>query len=116
MSATLPAVEKDVQTKTNGAAAAALLSVGIGSVVLAAFTILADISPSAKRLLEFYKPSGALSGVSTVAVIAWLLSWIALDLLWGRKSVSLKRINLISLALLLASVLATFPPLTDLFP
>ena len=115
MSMTLPAVESGVQTKTNGAAAAAILSAGVGSILLAALTIISDISSGTKRLLEFYKPSGALSGVSTVTIIAWLFSWIALDLFWRKKPVSLKRINLISLILLLTSVLATFPPFAELF-
>jgi len=98
----------------NGSAAAAILSAGIGSLAVALLTVFADQSAIVKNLLSIYKPTGALSGVSTFAILVWLLVWVLLDWRWRGRNLPLKRINLIAFTLLALSVLATFPPLGDL--
>ena len=98
----------------NGSAAAAILSAGIGSLALALFTIVADQSATAKNLLSIYKPTGALSGVSTLAILVWFVVWAVLEWCWRDHSLPLKRINIIAFTLLALSLLATFPPLSDL--
>lgn len=103
------------QTKQNGAAAAAILAASIGSLVLGVFTILSDRSAAWKSLLTFYRPTGALSGVTTVAILLWLVVWGVLDRLWKSRTVSLKQINVAAIILLTLSLLATFPPIGDLF-
>src|SRR5262245_26220863 len=60
---------------TNGAAAAAVLTVGIGSFVLGLLTTLAAASRPVATVLAFYGPAGPLSGKSTVAVVVWLVAW-----------------------------------------
>jgi multisubunit Na+/H+ antiporter MnhB subunit len=70
----------------------------------------ADKSAALKSLLIFYKPTGALSGVTTVAIVLWLLSWGMLDWRWSKKTVAAGRISVIALALLALSFLLTFPP------
>ena len=60
---------------SNGSGAAAILAAGIGSFMLALLAIAADNSASLKSLLDFYKPSGPLSGVTTSAVLVWLIAW-----------------------------------------
>ena len=62
----------------------------------------------------FYKPTGPLSGVTTSAILVWLISWAILDLLWRKRSVSLGRISTAALVLLVLSLLLTFPPIADL--
>jgi hypothetical protein len=99
----------------NGAAAAAILSAGIGSIALALFSIAADKSTFLKSLFSIYKPTGALSGVATAAIIVWLATWILLAICWRNKNLSLVRINFVAFVLLGLSLLLTFPPVGDLF-
>jgi len=99
----------------NGSGAAAILSAGIGSLAIAFFAIAADKSASVKNLFVFYKPTGALSGETTVAIFVWLASWAILNWRWRKQNLSLPRINVISLVLLGLSLLLTFPSIGDLF-
>ena len=70
----------------NGSGAAAILAAGIGSFMLALLAIAADNSASLKSLLNFYKPSGPLSGVTTTAVLVWLIVWGILDWRWRNRT------------------------------
>ena len=98
----------------NGSAAA-ILSASIGSIAVALFAVAADKSANAKDLFVFYKPTGALSGETTVAVLLWLATWAILNWRWRKRNVSLLRINLIALVLFSLSLLLTFPLIGDLF-
>jgi hypothetical protein len=100
---------------TNGSAAAAMLSAGIGSFTLALLSLAADKVASIKSLLNFYKPTGPLSGVTTVAIVVWLLTWVLLEVVWTEKTVAAARIIVIAFVLLGLSFLLTFPPIGDLF-
>ncbi|MGD0548788.1 MAG: hypothetical protein ABR991_13355 [Terracidiphilus sp.] len=100
---------------SNGPGAAAILSAGIGSFAVAFFAIAADKSAFVKNLFVFYKPTGALSGETTLAILFWLAAWAILDWRWRKRTVNLQRINVIALGLLGLSVLLTFPPIGDLF-
>ena len=64
----------DTPPLTNGSAAAAILSAGIGCFVLALLAILADNSVLLRRSLVFYKPTGVLSGVTTIGIVVWLFT------------------------------------------
>jgi hypothetical protein len=99
----------------NGAGAAAILAAGIGSVLLAVFAILGDKSSAFKHLFNIYKPTGPLSGVTTAAIIAWLLAWGLLHIRWRSRNVGLVRVNATAFVLLCLGLLLTFPPITDLF-
>lgn len=101
--------------QTNGAGAAAILAAGIGSFLLAVFAIAGDKSAALKSIFIFFKPTGPLSGVTTCAIAAWIVTWIVLHLRWRGRAVALARINLAAFALLLLSLLLTFPPIADLF-
>ena len=112
---TPPAISPtDTTSVPNGSAAAAILSAGIGSLAVALLAIVADQSAIVKNLLSIYKPTGPLSGVTTLAIIVWLVAWALLDWRWRRRNLSLKRINIIAFTLLALSLLATLPPLGDL--
>jgi len=100
---------------TNGSGAAAILAAGIGSIMVGVFAIAADKSASIKSLFVFYKPTGPLSGVTTAALLVWLLAWGVLEFRWGKRTVALARICAAALALLGLSLLLTFPPVADLF-
>jgi hypothetical protein len=100
---------------TNGSGAAAILAAGIGSFVLAVLAIAGDKSGTIKSSLIFYKPTGPLSGVTTTAILIWFFTWGLSEWRWRKKTVALRRIAAISLALLVLSLLLTFPPIGDLF-
>ena len=110
-----PVTSPQVPALTNGPGAAAILSAGIGSFALAVLALAADKSAHIKSILNFYRPTGSLSGVTTVAILVWLLAWGILEWRWGRRTVALGRIALIAFALLALSFLLTFPPVADLF-
>lgn len=106
---------KAAKTQTNGAGAAAILAAGAGSFLLAVFAILGDKSAAMKSFFIFSKPAGPLSGVTTSAIVLWIAVWAVLHLRWRRRTVALARINTVSFALLLLSLLLMFPPIADLF-
>ena len=99
----------------NGPGAAAVLAAGLGCFAIGTISVAADKSPALARLLNFYRPTGPLSGVSTLAIVAWLAAWAILHSLWRRRDVGARRVVAIALALLAAGVLLTFPPFGDLF-
>jgi hypothetical protein len=103
------------KTLPNGSAAAALLAAGIGSFVLAVLAWAGDKLATVKSSLIFYKPTGPLSGVTTVAILVWLLTWGILELRWRNRTVAAGRISAIALVTLGLSLLLTFPPVVDLF-
>jgi hypothetical protein len=98
----------------NGPGAAALLSAGLGVFVLSVLAIIGDQSPAFKKLMIFYLPTGPLSGVTTIAVAIWLVSWVSLDLLW-RRSDSKHWAIAAGMVLLVLGFLLMIPPVGDLF-
>lgn len=105
----------NASTLPNGAGAAALLAAGIGSFVLAVLAVAADHIVALKGWMVFYKPTGPLSGVTTSAIVMWLVAWAVLHARWKRRTVALGSIVAASLVLLALSLLLTFPPVGDLF-
>jgi len=110
-----PSASADSAGLPNGSGAAAILAAGIGSFMVALLAIAADNFTSLKSQLNFYKPSGPLSGVTTAAVVVWLIAWGILELRWRSRTIALGRINAVALVLLGMSLLLTFPPIADLF-
>ena len=98
----------------NGSGAAAMLAASIGCFVLAIIAFAGDKSIPIKNSLNFYKPTGPLSGVTTVAIVVWFLAWGFLEWRWGKRAVAMSRITRVSLVLLVLSILLTFPPIVDL--
>ena len=98
----------------NGPVGAAILSAGIGCFVLGVLTVVGDGSKPVAKLLTFYTPSGPLSGVSTVAIVIWLVAWLVLARLWGAKTVAMRKVNVVAFVLLGVGLLLTFPPFGDL--
>jgi len=99
----------------NGSGAAAILAAGIGAFMVALLAIAADKFASFKSLMNIHKATGPLSGVTTFAIVVWLVIWAILDVRWSKRNVALGRINTIALVLLGLSLLLTFPPIADLF-
>lgn len=109
------AATPNTSSLTNGSGAAAILAAGIGSFALAVLACAGDKSAAIKNSLIFYKPTGPLSGVTSTAIVIWLLTWGILEWRWRNRTVAVGRINAVALVLLGLSLLLTFPPVVDLF-
>lgn len=97
----------------NGSGAAAILAAGIGACALAILAIATDRLPLLQRWMDFYHPTGPLSGVTTTAVVVWLITWGILEVRWRNSDVNMRWIGAAALLLLVAALLLTFPPLAD---
>jgi hypothetical protein len=99
----------------NGPGAAAILGAGIGSAALGILAFAAEASKSFASTLNFYNPTGPLSGKTTVAVVIWLVAWFVLSKLWHNKTVAMNSVNLASFVLLAIGFLFTAPTVWALF-
>ena len=83
--------------KPNGMAAAAILACAAGFLVLAATHLLAEYSDAGKEWVHAWGRAwmpgaqgiGPYSGKETLALLAWLGSWVLLHLWLRRKNVNL---------------------------
>ena len=105
----------DSPALTNGSGAAAIVSAAVGCFALAVLAIAADKFAFLKGILNFYNPTGPLSGVTTVAILVWLLTWGILERRWRKRTVAAGRINAVAIVLLALSLILTFPPIGDAF-
>jgi len=112
---TAPESSVSAAAPPNGSGAAAVLAAGIGSLALAVVAIAGDRIAGFGKLMIFYRPTGPLSGVTTSAIVVWLMAWALLEWRWRKKSVALGKIAAAALVLLILGLLLTFPPLADLF-
>jgi hypothetical protein len=102
------------QTLPNGPGAAAILAAGFGALALGAFAFAGDAAPPIRRLFNIWQPAGPLSGVSTASLLVWLVVWHILARRWKASTVDMLWVNVAAFAMLLASLLLTFPPFMDL--
>ncbi len=104
----------DADTIPNGAGGAAILAAGIGCAAIGVLAFAGDASDAIGKALNFYNPTGTLSGVTTLGIIIWLVSWFALNRLWRARTVNMVIVNVAAFALLAVGFLLTFPPFMDL--
>src|SRR5271165_4112376 len=97
----------------NGPGAAAVLSAAIGSLAFGIFAFAADAVPAIGRGFVFWTPTGALSGVSSTAIVVWLITWYVLSRRLASRDVNLVWVNVASGLMLIAALLLTFPPFMD---
>ena len=98
----------------NGPSAAAILAAGIGLAVTGIVSALAEAIAAWSAVLVWSKPVGALSGKTILGIAAWLVSWLIFGLLWKDREVSLRPVLILSVVLLAAGLLLTFPPVFEL--
>jgi hypothetical protein len=99
----------------NGPVAAAVLACGLGCFLLGVLAVAADGSKALAAALNFYNPTGPLSGVTTVAIALWLIAWVSLAARWKNRTVAFGKVAAAAFTLLAFSLLLTFPPFGDLF-
>jgi len=102
------------QNPANGPVAAAVLSCGLGCFLLGVLAVAGDGSKRLASVLNFYNPSGPLSGVTTVAIALWLVCWAVLAIRWRNKSLAFGKVSAIAFLFLALGLLFTFPPFGDL--
>ena len=107
-------IRTDEGVIANGSGAAAILAAGIGCAAVGILAFAGDASGAIGGLLNFYHPTGTLSGVTTVAIIIWLVAWLILNRLWQGRTISMTTINVWAFAGLAVGFLLTFPPFMDL--
>ena len=95
--------------KPEGPISAAIIAAGIGAAALGLLTTLAEASTTVKDWLQFSDSVGPLSGKTIVAVVVWLLAWIALHIALRNKPYESGRALTICLILLGLGILGTFP-------
>jgi len=97
-----------------GGVAAALVAAGAGAAACGVFYVLGAVK-ALGPYFNLYKPSGALSGVSTAAILVWLAVWVVLARRWKNRAVNAGRASGVALALLVLGLLLTYPPIARLF-
>jgi hypothetical protein len=102
------------QHKPNGAAAAAIISASFGIFAIGLLTTLAAASSSINQWLNWYNPTGPLSGKTTLGVIAWLVAWTGAHFILHAKETHFIRSMLVSSVLLALGMLLMFPPIFEL--
>jgi hypothetical protein len=112
---TTPTPQTD--TKPNGPVAAAFVAAGFASFVLGLFVTLNEMSSDIHSFLEFDKSFGIGSGVGplsgkvSLAIIAFVVSWVVLHILWRNKDLRWRNVMIASLVLVGLGFALTFPPI-----
>ncbi len=105
----------EFQHKPNGAAAAAIIAASFGVFIIGLLTTLAAASGGIKGWLNWYSPTGPLSGKTTLGGIIWLVTWLGTHYLLKNKETNLTRFLQASAILLVLGLLLMFPLIFELF-
>ncbi len=106
--------------KPTGIAAAAVLAPAAGLLVLAISHIVADASPAGQAWVHGWGKAwmpgaqgiGPYSGKETLALLAWLGTWMFLHLVFRRKAVNLTRTGVLFLLGIGLATTLLWPPVT----
>lgn len=97
----------------NGPALAAMLASGIGGFAMGMFVLLNEaglfVAPS------LHAGAGGVSGRTTFAAAVWLSAWAVLHRRWKALDIAPAPISTVTFLLLGTGIIATFPPLWQLF-
>lgn len=102
-------MEKPGSIIRNGITGAALLGAGIGTFALGLLTLLSKVSSSFENALNFYPPTGSVSGITTLAVVVWLIAWVVLHGLWRNRRIDFRKVYIFALILVGLGLLGCFP-------
>jgi hypothetical protein len=101
--------------KPNGGAAAAILAAAIGVLAIGILTTLSEASEPIHDFLNWYNPTGPLSGKTGLGSIIWLISWGIGYVALSKKEVNLPRMVKVAAILMVIGLLLLFPPIFTLF-
>lgn len=99
----------------NGGAAATLSAAGIGCAAFGLAVVLSESVTPVHDALDVHHNVGPLSGKAICAVAIWALAWAVLHTCLRRRTVNLGRWLTLTIALVAAGVVLTFPPVYTLF-
>lgn len=97
---------------TNGAAMAAVLASGVGSLALAVFVLLNEAGLFAAPTL--YGPAGGVTGRTALATIVWLLAWGVIHARWKSRDVAAGPVLASTVVFVVLAIIGTFPPVWGL--
>jgi hypothetical protein len=104
------------ESLTNGGAWAAILAAGIGCAALGFCIDLGEDSKYFGSALNFYNPSGNLSGKTAVAIVVWLIVWAILHARWKNRTMARPgAIAVVTVILVCLGVIAGSPFFFGLF-
>lgn len=75
--------------------------------------VASEASKSVADTLNWYKPTGPLSGKTTIGIVAWLVAWAILGRVWKGRPVKLRAVAVTAMILIGLGFLLTFPPVFD---
>ena len=111
-----PAIAPPSQARADGAAWAAIVAAGVGCAAFGLFTDLSEASARIGAALNWYNPAGNLSGVAGCALAIWLGAWGVLAIAWRyRRLRATRSLMLLTIVLVLAGLVMTFPPFYSIF-
>lgn len=99
-------------SQANGGALAAVLAGGIGAFAMGVIVLLNEAGLFAAPAL--YGPAGGVSGRTTLATVAWLVAWAVLHARWKARDIAPGPILMWTVVLIVAGLVATFPPVWGL--
>src|SRR5689334_12975240 len=110
-------VQETAVSTVDSAVGAAFIASSIGTLVLGIAIVLTEMKAGAglKAALTWTAPVGPLSGKTGVAVIAFVVSWVALHFAFKNRAVSLTTAFIVTVILLVIGLLLSFPPVFGLF-
>ncbi len=97
-------------TQNETKALISLIACGVGSLTLGLMICAAEASGAAKSFLNFYDPVGPLSGKTTLAVVAYVVSWFVLSQLYAKKSLDFGLAIKTTFVLVGLGIVLSFPP------
>ena len=97
----------------NGPAAAAILASGLGVFFLGFLTTLNEMAVGVHDWLIFQQRVGPLSGKTTMAGVAWLVSWALLGAIWWTREVPLGAVVVLTVVLMVVGNVLMFPPVFE---
>ena len=98
--------------KTNGSAMASALAAGVGAFAMGLIVVLNEAGLFAAPAV--YGPAGGVTGRTTLATLVWLAAWGVLHARWRAREIAPHPVLALTLILIGAGVLGTFPPLLGL--
>jgi hypothetical protein len=102
-------------TEPNGGIAAALLAAGIGCAAFGVLVVLAETSAAVEDAVTVSEGAGPLSGEGLGATVVWAVTWALLHAVLRNREVPWRPVARATTALVALGLVATFPPVFQLF-